>query len=262
MRKALLIIFYFCIFKSFGQIEIKQIDRSLARISNNFYVSKFEVSNKNYREYLNALIKENQIEELIIAQIDTLKWNDKISFSSNNPYVNYYHKHPAYNDYPVVNLSYEAAQLYCAWLTKTYNSNPKRKFNKVRFRLPNEQEWETAARGGDSLSIYPWKGDFLRNKKGLYRCNFAREANEQIEIEKKINVSSDITAQVNAYYPNHFGLFNLSGNVAEMISDKQFVKGGSWQSTPEYLKINSKQSNDGNPKPTVGFRVFMDVIEN
>jgi formylglycine-generating enzyme required for sulfatase activity len=261
MRNSLLVVCIFLCLKTFGQIDIKQIDRSLAKINDRMYASKFEVSNKNYREFLTALTKENRMAELTIAQIDTLKWSDNISSYSNNPYVNYYHKHPAYNEYPVVNVSYEAAQIYCEWLTKTYNSSSKRKFNKVQFRLPNEQEWETAVRGGDSLAKYPWKGEFLRNKKGLYLCNFARETNDTIVIADKLNDSADITAQVNAYYPNGFGLFNVSGNVAEMISDKQFVKGGSWKSTPEYLTIKSKQSNDGNPKPTVGFRVFMDVLE-
>ena len=261
MRNSLLVIVVFISHITFGQIDVKQIDRSLAKISDRLYASKFEVSNKNYREFLTALIKENRKAELSIARIDTLKWNDNISSYSNNPYVEYYHKHPAYNDYPVVNVSYEAAQLYCDWLTKTYNSSPKRKFNKVKFRLPSESEWEMAARGGDSMAKYPWKGEFLRNKKGLYLCNFAREANDTIGIADKLNDSADITAQVNAYYPNQFGMFNLSGNVAEMISDKQFVKGGSWQSTSEFLTIKSKQSNDGNPKTTAGFRVFMDVIE-
>jgi sulfatase modifying factor 1 len=152
--------------------------------------------------------------------------------------------------------------MYCEWLTKTYNSTPKRKFKKVHFRLPNENEWELAARGGDSLAKYPWKGEFLRTKKGLYLCNFARYKNDSSRIERKSNNSEDITATVNAYYPNGFGLYNASGNVAEMISDKQVVKGGSWQSTQEYLTIKSKQSNDGNPKPTVGFRYFVDVVDN
>jgi formylglycine-generating enzyme required for sulfatase activity len=260
MRNSLLVVCIFFCLKTFGQIDVKQIDRSMAKISGSLYASKFEVSNNNYREFLTALIKENRMSELSIAQIDTLKWNDNISTYSNNPYVDYYHKHPAYNDYPVVNVSYEAAQMYCEWLTLTYNSSPNRKFNKVKFRLPSESEWEIAAKGGDSLAKYPWKGEFLKSKKGHYLCNFAREAKDSMGIANKLNDSADITAPVNSYYPNHFGLFNLSGNIAEMISDKQFVKGGSWQSTPENLTITSKQSNDGNSKPTVGFRIFMDVI--
>ena len=261
MKNSLLVLLIFNFSISFGQIDIKQIDRSLAKINDDLYASKFEVSNKNYREFLTVLIKENRMVELSIARIDTLKWNENISSYSNNPYVDYYHKHPAYDDYPVVNVSYEAAQLYCEWLTLIYNSSPKRKVNKLKFRLPSENEWETAARGGDNLAKYPWKGKFLRNKKGLYQCNFAREANDTIGIADKLNDSADITAQVNSYYPNQFGMFNLSGNVAEMLSDKQIIKGGSWQSTPEFLTITSKQSNDGNPKPTVGFRFFVDLIE-
>jgi sulfatase modifying factor 1 len=261
MRNSLLVTILFISHITFGQIDVKQIDRSLAKINERLYASKFEVSNKDYRDFLHVLIKENRMAELAIAQIDSLKWNDNISSYSKNPYVDYYHKHPAYNNYPVVNVSYEAAQLYCEWLTLTYNSSPKRKFNKVTFRLPSENEWEMAARAGESLAKYPWKGEFLKNKKGLYLCNFAREANDAIGITNKLNDSADITAVVNAYYSNGFGLFNVSGNVAEMISDKKVVKGGSWQSTPEYLTITSKQSNDGNPKPTVGFRFFVDLIE-
>jgi formylglycine-generating enzyme required for sulfatase activity len=262
MRNSLLVTILFISHITFGQIDVKQIDRSLAKINNQLYASKFEVSNKNYREFLQALIKQGRMTELSIARIDTLKWNDNISSYSNNPYVDYYHKHPAYNDYPVVNVSYEAAQIYCEWLTLTYNSSPNRKFNKVKFRLPSENEWEMAARGGDSLAKYPWKGEFLRTKKGLYLCNFARYKNDSSSMERKSNNSEDITAPVNAYYPNGFGLFNVSGNVAEMISDKQIIKGGSWQSIPEFLTITSKQSNDGNPKPTVGFRYFVDVVDN
>ncbi len=261
MKNSLLVLFIFNFSISFGQIDIKQVDRSLAKINERLYASKFEVSNKNYREFLTVLIKENRMVELSIARIDTLKWNENISSYSNNPYVDYYHKHPAYDDFPVVNVSHEAAQLYCEWLTSIYNSVPKRKFHKLKFRLPSENEWETAARGGDNMAKYPWKGEFLRNSKGLYLCNFARDANDTMGIANKLNDSADITAQVNSYYPNQFGIFNLSGNVAEMISDKQIIKGGSWQSTSEYLTITSKQSNDGNPKPTVGFRFFVDLIE-
>lgn len=261
MKNSLLVTILFISHITFGQIEVKQVDRSLAKINERLYASKFEVSNKNYREFLQVLIKENRNAELAIAQIDTLKWNENNSSYSNNPYVDYYHKHPAYKNYPVVNVSYEAAQLYCEWLTLTYNSSRNRKFNKVKFRLPSENEWETAARGGDSLAKYPWKGDFLKNKKGLYLCNFAREANDTIGTTNKLNDSADITAQVSSYYPNQFGMFNLSGNVSEMLSDKQIVKGGSWQSTPEFLTITSKQSNDGNPKQSVGFRFFVDVVE-
>ena len=53
-----------------------------------------------------------------------------------------------YTDYPAVNVRHEAAILFCQWFTEQYNNNPgKKKFTKVRFRLPTLNEWQIAALG-------------------------------------------------------------------------------------------------------------------
>jgi formylglycine-generating enzyme required for sulfatase activity len=244
---------------AFGQTDIKEINASLAKINDRIYASKYEVSNKLYRTFLSSLKQANNTASLNIAQIDSLKWRDKLSY--NEPYVQYYHTHPAYNNYPVVNVSYEGAVLFCAWLTEQYNSDPKRKFKKVLFRLPTEQEWITAARAGDNSAIYPWQGKDLVDKSGKARCNYKRETAANSGIDGKQYDHADITAPVNSYWKNKFGLYNMSGNVAEMVSEKGIAKGGSWNEDKDYLKIDSQYRYDGSALTSVGFRYFMEVLE-
>lgn len=242
-----------------GQIHIKEIDGSLAKINDRLYASKYEVSNKLYMTFLNSLKRSNKTNFLSIAKIDTLKWKDKLNY--NEPYVQYYHIHPAYQNYPVVNINYEASKLFCEWLTEQYNSDTKRKFKKVLFRLPSEKEWIIAAQAGDSSAIYPWKGKELRNITEQVKCNFKRELKDTLRVTGKLNDNADITAPINSYWENNFGLYNMSGNVAEMINEKGIVKGGSWRDDSEYLKIDTKYKYDGKAQTFVGFRSFAEILE-
>ncbi len=86
-----------------------------------FYMDETEVSNVNWLEYLNW-IKRNfptdaqyYYEELP----DTLVWRRPLSF--NEPYVNNYLRHPAYQNYPVVGVTASQAERYCAWRTDMVN---------------------------------------------------------------------------------------------------------------------------------------------
>ncbi len=242
-----------------GQIPIKEINESLAKINDKLYASKYEVSNKLYMAFLNSLKQSNKPNLLSIAQIDTLKWTDKLTY--NEPYVHYYHSHPAYGNYPVVNISYEAAKLFCEWMTEQYNAAPKRKFKKVLFRLPTEKEWITAAQAGDSTAIYPWEGKSLRNKKGQVMYNFKRQLKDTMWIEGKYAENMDVTVPVKSYWKNNFGLYNMGGNAAEMINEKGIAKGGSWIDDSEYLNIDTKYKYDGRAQTFVGFRYFAEILE-
>ncbi|MES2287088.1 MAG: SUMF1/EgtB/PvdO family nonheme iron enzyme [Bacteroidota bacterium] len=242
-----------------GQINIKEINGSLAKINDRLYASKYEVSNKQYMTFINSLKHSNDTNLLSIAQIDTLKWKDKLTY--NEPYVQYYHSHPAYQNYPAVNINYEASKLFCQWLTEQYNADKKRKFKKILFRLPTEKEWIMAAQAGDDSAIYPWEGKELRNKKGQVMYNFKREVKDTLWVDGKYVENADVTAPVQSYWKNNFGLYNMSGNVAEMINEKGIVKGGSWRDDSEYLKIDSKYTYDGNAQVSVGFRYFAEILE-
>lgn len=249
---------------SFGQNKtniLSAVQKHLKKIDDHLYASATEVSNHEYHIFLDFLKRNQAIENLTIAQIDSAQWRREYAY--NEPFVFYYHAHPAYQHYPVVNISYEGAMLYCDWLTVQFNANPRRKFNKVQFRLPTAQEWKQAAQGGNTSAIYPWEGDQLKNKKGMYHCNFIRAADDTMGVAGFNNDNADITAPVKSYEPNAFGLYNMSGNVAEMLIEKGKTKGGCWQDTAEAMKIDShgRYAEYSTPCPAVGFRIFMEVIE-
>ena len=63
-----------------------------------------------------------------------------------------------------------------------------------------------------------------------------------------------------AYFPNNIGLYDVVGNVAEMIDEKGKACGGSWNDLPSESTIRSVKSYS-RADATIGFRVFMDVIE-
>jgi formylglycine-generating enzyme required for sulfatase activity len=134
-------------------LDLKTIDNSMAKVNDKLYACKYEVTNFLYRNFENDLKLNKRTNDLKTACVDTLNWRDNKCY--NEPFVEYYYRHLAYDNYPVVNISYDAANLFCKWLTEKYNANPKRKFKKVIFRLPNEKEWEFAAAGGEN-NYFPY----------------------------------------------------------------------------------------------------------
>lgn len=244
---------------SFSQSLVKEINKSLAKVNESLYASDSEVSNAQYNLFLADLKKNNKQDLLALCQIDSVQWENKSTY--NQPYVKYYHAHPAYKNYPVVNISHKAATLFCEWLTGYYNSDPKRKFKKVIFRLPTEQEWIQAAQAGDANAIYAWQGTELRNKKGQLMANFKRGDGDTLGVAGHLNENADITVPVYSYWPNKFDIFTMSGNVSEMLNEKEIIKGGSWANTSDFLRIDTKIKYDGSPKPYIGFRYFMEIIE-
>ncbi len=228
-----------------------------------FFAWDCEVSNGEYRTFL----KENNLPENGIA-------NQNWSLYFPYKYYEMYGWNDAFNHFPVVNISYGAALNYCAWLTKKYNSLEKRKYHKVVIRLPNEREWVAMAKGGRNF-MYPWGGPYCRNSKGCYLANFCpleeqyrvqtdsgahyKYPNGDFTTSRKMD-GSVIPARVNSYFPNLYGLYNCSGNVAEMINEFGITKGGSWNSNNHYIQINAREIYSS-PDPTIGFRVLMEVLE-
>ena len=86
-----------------------------------FYMDQTEVRNVDYREYLWWITRVfiDYPEVYRKALPDTLVWRRPMAY--NEPYVLYYFRHPAYNDYPVVGVNWLQATDYCAWRTDRVN---------------------------------------------------------------------------------------------------------------------------------------------
>ncbi|MCB8994636.1 MAG: SUMF1/EgtB/PvdO family nonheme iron enzyme [Bacteroidales bacterium] len=87
-----------------------------------FYMDETEVRNIDYREYiywLSRVFGDNNRQVVYNALPDTLVWRDPVAY--NEPYVEYYFRHPAYNQYPVVGVNWLQANDYCSWRTDRVN---------------------------------------------------------------------------------------------------------------------------------------------
>ena len=88
-----------------------------------FYMDQTEVRNVDYREYLywihRVFVDYPQVYRKALP--DTLVWRRPMAY--NEPYVQYYFRHPAYNDYPVVGVNWLQANDYCSWRTDRVNEN-------------------------------------------------------------------------------------------------------------------------------------------
>ncbi len=261
MSKILVLILVFLTGSEFLQAQIS----TLAPVKGDYlYASPSEVTNQDYLTFLASINTESKQKAL---EPDTLVW--LVESSYNEPFVETYLRHPAYSDYPVVGIDHAQAIAYCGWLEKQYNealaNDAKDPRKKVQVRLPTVKEWEMAARADlDDSALFPWEGDYLRIRKcpdmldkykkyeGMVLANFKRGSG--------LTNNVHITAPTLSYIPNSYGLYNMAGNVAELVQDTSLVKGGSWNSTGFYLRIASQEAYTG-ASANVGFRVFVEVLE-
>lgn len=113
-----------------------------------FYIQRFEVSNKEYHEFLNDSLNPSRIQAKLTQQWltpDVNVWIDKSNYSE--AYQQYYFQHKAYDNYPVVGVSQFQATAYCDWLESKLNESLKSvipKGYKIVVDLPTSAEFYAA----------------------------------------------------------------------------------------------------------------------
>lgn len=234
-------------------LDVKTIEKNMLPINEKVFVAKYETSNEEYKKFLINLQRSKRNDLYAIALYDSTGWKKKFQYTFNDPMVENYHFHPAYKNYPIVNISYEAALAYCDWLTQQYNVQRKRKYTQVVFRLPTEQEWKQAAGSGNVTAKTPFPNDNILNAEKCYLANI------KVAEGKFFDDGAFHTASKTSYLANKSGFFNTFGNVAEMIDKKGIAKGGSWYNLFEECTFDKTQNYTGSD-PGIGFRIVMEVI--
>ena len=140
---------------------------------------------------------------------------------------------------PVINVSWDDAQQYVAWLS--------RKTGEV-WRLPTEAEWEYAARAGTE-TVFSWGDQVGKNRANCNGCGSQWDGKQ--------------TAPVGSFAANPWGLFDMHGNVWEWVQDcfapyeagkadvravtsggctYLVLRGGSWDLNPRFLRSTYRSS--------------------
>lgn len=213
---------------------------------------------------------------------DTAVWIKDFNYSYNDPMHQDYFWHQAYNDYPVVGVSWNQAKAFCDFRSEKRNNYLATKKNgsgrEPSFRLPTEAEWEYAARGGLEYAKYPWGGPYTTTDRGCFLANFKPERG---------NYAADgalYTVEAKSYNANDYGLYNMAGNVAEWTNtaynpssyylgstinpnvednsnQRKVIRGGSWKDVAYFLEVGTRDYEYGDSaRSYIGFRTVQDYM--
>lgn len=218
---------------------------------------------------------------------DTTCWVNDFENADNERYMKLYFSHSAYDDYPVVGVTWEQANAFCAWRTEMMNVGMGAYAKHLqRYRLPSEVEWEYAARGKEGTP-FPWESKEVKSDKGCFYANFKPDRGNYTKD------GSLITSRCGIFSANSNGLYDMAGNVAEWtatvyteagveaMSDmnpelkynaaledpyrlkKKSVRGGSWKD-PESMIRSAWRSYEyqNQPRSFIGFRCVRSMVSD
>lgn len=261
----ILIVFLFFVDCVFSQAKSKEkfIPPGTVKVNDSLFYDITETTNFNWLKYNEWLKDKYGIDsDIYIKSLsDTLIWREKLFYGE--PFIDYYHIHPAYRDYPVVGVSFEQASAYCLWRTERVketllelrNKKPKTYIpTKFVYRLPTITEWEAEAKVDYSEKT---KQEFENKDISLYNL---KKTDSIFSPNKKYYSSENMTTPVISYWSNKHGVYNLMGNVAEITSEKGIAKGGSWKHLIDDVKIETefKYVDSAN---WLGFRCVCEIIK-
>ena len=199
-----------------------------------FYISKYEISNSEYRTFLDST-----------GYSEPLYWNDE---RFNNP------------NQPVVGISWYDAMAYCNWLSEITNK---------RFRLPTEAEWEKAAKGNIDRK-YPWGNSPISKEKAKYSSPYESPSliwsfpNGVNQDTKTFNMAGNVSEWCFDNYSENFykiidslSLFTNPLNLEWGVN--KVIRGGSFKDNPFYLRCTARNYYPPDTKKEfIGFRVVME----
>lgn len=226
--------------------------------------------------------RSSQIQrEYINIYPDTLCWVHDYAYSMNEDYSRNYFSSPAYDNYPVVGVSWRQAKAFCVWRSNMLNNYLESiNYSTLNdFRLPTESEWEFAARGGIPAQSYPWGGPYVRNPNGCFLANYE-------PLKGAYDDDGGVkTLMVGHYAPNDYGLYDMAGNVSEWCLDafnestlqvanamtpyysydakdddpmamkRKVVRGGSWKDQKYFIQVQTRTYEfQDTAKCYIGFR--------
>jgi formylglycine-generating enzyme required for sulfatase activity len=259
---------FFCLcfsLSAFAQKKFKKNPPGTVRINDTLFADKTEVANIHWREYLYYLkqFDSTKVESMLP---DTLVWLDTLIINE-DPSIQYYFRHPMFNNYPVVGISHEQAIAFCQWrsdrVNEVYSKIPenKRPFKKVTYRLLTKQEWEMLASGDYNIVKYPYGCDSVYKKwRGKYFRAFNYKHEDKSSPDSSGNERAFYTAPVRSFWPNSNKLYNTIGNVAEMVAEKGIAKGGSFFHELDDCKITNDLQYI-KPEMWLGFRCVAIIVK-
>ncbi len=275
------------------EIDPRQLNYSYSWIDLRQAAKKTNRYNQETKKYDGEIIDNNAVRKPIKDRSsfimkhsvnvypDTLVWMSDYTYSYNEPWAKSYFWHPAFDEYPVVGVTWVQANAFCIWRTELFNNYLAKNGQSFvqDYRLPTESEWEYAARGDLDLAPYPWGGPYTRNNKGCFIANFK---------PLRGNYGSDggiRTLSVAMYAPNGYGLYDMGGNAAEWTSNafdessysfthdlnpdytynalksdpevlkRKVIRGGSWKDIAYYMQTGTRTYEyQDTAKSYLGFR--------
>lgn len=218
---------------------------------------------------------------------DTTCWINDFQNAENERYLRLYFSNPAYDDYPVVGVTWEQAMAFCQWRTAFLVKGLGNNGADIQpYRLPTEIEWEYAARGKEGRA-FPWEAEDVKSDKGCFYANFKPDRGNYTKD------GSLITSKCGIFSANSNGLYDMAGNVAEWTSTvfteagvesmsdmnpelrynaakedpyrlkKKSVRGGSWKD-PESMIRSAWRSYEyqNQPRSYIGFRCVRSMVQD
>jgi formylglycine-generating enzyme required for sulfatase activity len=161
-------------------------------------------------------------------------------------------------EYPVININWDDARSYIAWLS--------RKTGKI-YRLLSEAEREYVTRAGTTTPF--WWGTTITSTQANFNGKYVYPVGSKGEFRQR-------TVPVGSFQANPWGLYNVHGNVEEWTEDcwyddnkgnpgdgrartsrdcRRATRGGSWNSEPEFVRSASRDSQSADYRGSIGFRV-------